>query len=63
MPSSAVSKRYLEHIRPVLKVPGLYLPQAATGTSLSRLPTAVEKDIDILFVGSNYYSRQKPAHY
>jgi FkbM family methyltransferase len=49
------SKRYLEHIRPGLKVPGLYLPQAADGDIFKPLADAVEKDIDILFVGSNYY--------
>jgi FkbM family methyltransferase len=49
------SKRYLEHIRPSLKVPCFYLPQAADEDIFKPLPGVVEKDIDILFVGSNYY--------
>lgn len=52
------SKKYLEHIKPQLKVPCWYLPQAADTTVFAPIEKAAEQDIDLLFVGSNYYQNK-----
>lgn len=52
------SKKYLEYIKPQLKVPCWYLPQAADRTVFAPIEKAAEQDIDLLFVGSNYYQNK-----
>jgi glycosyltransferase involved in cell wall biosynthesis len=52
------SKKYLEHIKPELTVPYWYLPQAADTTVFAPIEKAPEQDIDLLFVGSNYYQNK-----
>lgn len=49
------SRRYLNHIRPNVKSPCLYLPQAADNEIYKPLENPPAKDIDVLFVGANYY--------
>lgn len=49
------SRKYFEHIRPRVCVPCFYLPQA-TDDEIFRPPEPYPaRDIDVLFVGNNYY--------
>ena len=53
------SKRYFDHIRPHVTIPCYYLPQAADAGIFRPLEHPPAKDIDLLFVGTNYNGEKR----
>lgn len=53
------SEKYLAHIRPQINIPCFFLPQAADTAIFKPLEKPPVKDIDLLFVGTNYYGDKR----